>query len=202
MKGQDGRLYVGSGHAKAEDRTYTDSPDNIYPSKSAYPVASPQHIVKSRHKTSLSMSVHNGAQMFATKSGPHLLNDDSVQLNFKSKANIFGTIIEDRYKRDTKLKQSLRNSIIDRSSNKFLTAETSKNVESKQRMYTNISAASGHRKKLPIGFLIQQERKGEYAVSNSQTPDLRMNTKEDTLPMRSLRPMTGKVTVINKSIEY
>ena len=154
VKGQDGRLYVGSGHAKAEDQTYTDSPGNAYPSKSAYPVASPQNIVKSRHKTSLSMSVHNGAQMFATKSGPHLLNDDSVQLNFKSKANIFGTIIEDRYKRETKLKQSLRNSIIDRSSNKFLTAETSKNVESKQRMFTNISAASGNRKKLPIGFLI------------------------------------------------
>jgi hypothetical protein len=101
------------------------------------------------------MSVHNGAQMFATKSGPHLLNDDSVQLNFKSKANIFGTIIEDRYKRDAKLKHTIRNSIIDRSSNKFLTAETSKNADSKQRMYTNISAASGHRKKLPIGFLIQ-----------------------------------------------
>jgi hypothetical protein len=66
------------------------------------------------------MSVHNGATIFATKSGPHLLPDDSVTLNFnKSKANIFGTIIEDRYNKQANYGKSIRNSIIDRSSNKF-----------------------------------------------------------------------------------
>ena len=166
VKGQDGRLYVGGGHAK--EQTYSDGPNDTYP-MSAYPVQSPKQILKNRgHKTSLSMSVHNGAQIYGARSGAHLLPEDTVNLNFngKNKANIFGTIIDDRYQRQAHMKKSIRNSIIDRSSNKFLTAETSK-MESKQRMFTNVSAASGPRKKLPIGFLIQQEQRGEYNVSNS-----------------------------------
>lgn len=67
------------------------------------------------------MSIHNGAQMFTNKSGPALQPDDSVTINFTQKrANMFGTIIEDRYKRGgVNLKKSIRNSIIDRSSGKF-----------------------------------------------------------------------------------
>jgi hypothetical protein len=39
VKGQDGRLYVGGGHAK--EQIYSDGDENIYP-RSAYPMQSPK----------------------------------------------------------------------------------------------------------------------------------------------------------------
>lgn len=49
---------------------------------------------------------------------------------------------------------------MEKSNQKFQTTESSK-ADSKQRMYSNIS---GPRKKLPIGYLLQQERMNEYPV--------------------------------------
>lgn len=47
VKGQDGKLYVGGGHAFRDLTSDGPSIDNFYP-KSAYPINSPKSIIKNK----------------------------------------------------------------------------------------------------------------------------------------------------------